>query len=778
MYEHQGRLVIECGLSRVEFDPASGTFDLHYGETVLLTGAAAGAFRRLKKGVVSMVTAGPWQAGGDAGALEVFRLEDWGRVLLRFERSRDDVLVIRAGLVWESDDDPVPVESIVPLKVPPGGVWPGRRSVKDWRVYVHGWQCWTPTGALESRRPADYLLPLFLPKRLQAMVANPTTPVTSDRGAFESEWFSAIADTVIRDSFVVGFTGVSRALSRIAVHTGRKHSLSELEAVALFDGKRPVPGEPLWSEPLAVLPGDLSGRNLERYAEMVASEQGVGEVRRAPAGWCSWYQYFSDISEKQLMLNADDLAGRFSFLDLPLVQIDDGYAPDVGDWLETTDGFPSGMEAVAARIAAKGRLPGIWVAPFTVTRGSKIFREKKEWVQSNRKGKPVLAGYSPDWGGRFYGLDLTHPEVLEWLEEVFSTLAGYGYRFFKLDFMGCGLLEGRRTDDTVTRAEAARGALEIIRKAVGKDAYVMAAGGPVMLGTGILDAQRVSGDVAPFWSKPYQHLIRDRATPGVRNSLVNTLTRAFMSGRLFEGDPDCLLVRTTDSELTLAEKRTLASAIAALGGSFMVSDDTARWGPEQLELLAVALPHAGGTPVCTDIWKREVPMYMRTGMSDAAGDYFLGLAINWSDSVATVGIDPGELDLPEGRWHTCEFWTGSYLGELTGVAAVEGVEPHGCALVRLTKAEDRPRLIGSSINLSQGASELVAFEPSEGGLALELKGPVGGPATVTLSLPGAGEAAASIAGARLEVERLSTSVYRVPFEMSRDGTRIVIEYQR
>jgi len=777
-----GVVGLESGKARLEFDLESGTFDLHDGETRFFAGANAGILMRLKKGHAPIVTSGLWQVDqADEHTLSLFKLEEWGRALLRAEALADGVISLRLGMAWESEAEPPAIEAMLPLRVPPGGILKGRETVKQWRTYVHGWQCWSPTAALASRRAGDYLLPQFMPKKLKPMLANPSTPVSADKGSFESEWFTGIADLERHDSVVVGFTGVTRSLSRVSVRLGRKQEQCELEAFCLFDGTRPPAGGVMWSEPLAFVPGDDSGANLVKYAELVAREQGVGRVRTAAAGWCSWYQYFTGINEKEVLLNLGDLAGQFSFLGIEVVQVDDGYSPDVSDWLETNDDFAGGMEGLAEQIIATGKTPGIWLAPFTVTRRSKIFKEKKEWLQGNRKGKPVLAGYNPAWGGRFYGLDLTHPEVLLWLKEVFETLAGYGYRFFKLDFMACGALEGKRWDSSVTRAESVRKALEVIRDAVGVEAYIMAAGGPVMVGTGILDAQRISGDVAPYWKKPYQRILHDRATPGLRNSLYNTMARAFMSGRMFEGDPDCLLARTTDSELTAAEKRTLASVIAAVGGAFMVSDDTARWGPEELLLLAQSLPHAAGLPVCTDIWKREEPMYLRSVMQDPAGDYLLALVLNWSDDPADLEIDFDELKLPQGRWHVCEFWTGQYLGELSGAVTVSGVEPHGCVLARLTLAEDRPRLIGSTLNMTQGAAELVAFAQTDFGVRLQVKSALGGAAALTLCLPGAGEVTARVesvtdAPVDVEVERLTTIVYRLKLDVPQDGATLAVEY--
>ncbi len=42
-------------------------------------------------------------------------------------------------------------------------------------------------------------------------------------------------------------------------------------------------------------------------------------------------------------------------------QIDAGYFPSTGDWLECTERFPLGLQEAFERINQAGYLPGIWV---------------------------------------------------------------------------------------------------------------------------------------------------------------------------------------------------------------------------------------------------------------------------------------------------------------------------------------------------------------------------------------------------------------------------------
>lgn len=770
------RQTVEGEGCRLEFELETGRFSVFAGDAAVLAEASGQVITGSRKGLEVYSTDGEWEAPDARGpGLALAKREEWGRMLFE-ARAEGDALVIRLGMLWEGEGEPPPVEAIAPLFVRPGGIWPGRESLRQWRVYVNGWQCWTPSGALGSRRSGSYLFPLFMPRFLKPMLANTATPVPSERGSFESEWFGGLADLERGDSVVLGFTGVARALSQVSTRLGRRAAVSGLEAACRFEGTRPPRGDVLWSEPLALIPGDLSGSNFERYAELTAAAQGIEETARTPSGWCSWYQYFRDVRSEDVLANLELLSGRHAGLGIELVQVDDGYQVEVGDWLEPGEGFPGGTGQLAREIAAGGKMPGIWVAPLTVTRRSAVFREKKEWLIKRGRRRPALAGVSPDWGGRYYGLDPTHPEVLGHVSEVFTALAAQGYRFFKLDFLATGMLEGNRFDPSLTRAEAMRRALEVIREAVGEESVLIAAGGPVMLGTGILDAQRIGTDVAPSWRPSFQRAIRDRATPGTRNCLVNMFTRCFMNGRLFEADPDCLLLRAERNGLTLDERRTLASGIAVFGGAFMVSDDLALWGPEQEEMAARVVPHVRGRPRCPDLWKEELPRFLVSDLEDPGGSYHLLWAVNWSGFPRQIETTLSELGVEPGRYHACEFWTGRYIGETSGDLPLGTLPPHGSAVVRLTPAADEPRMVGSNIHLTQGAAELSRFEPRPGGLGMSFSCPVKTTASVTLSVPGAPGLSASRKGSGVGVTRLAAGVYRLEFEMDL-GRDIELEFR-
>ena len=61
-----------------------------------------------------------------------------------------------------------------------------------------------------------------------------------------------------------------------------------------------------------------------------------------------------------------------------------------------------------------------------------------------------------------YCLDLTHPEVVEYIDLVFSTLVKFGFGFFKVDFLSAGMRRGNRWDASKTRVQAYRQGLYVL----------------------------------------------------------------------------------------------------------------------------------------------------------------------------------------------------------------------------------------------------------------------------------------------------------------------------
>src|SRR5262249_25453856 len=139
-------------------------------------------------------------------------------------------------------------------------------------------------------------------------------------------------------------------------------------------------------------------------------------------GWCSWYHYYNEVTEADLRHNlAIAAADGWPF---DVFQLDDGYQAAIGDWRHTDESFPSTIDAIASVTAAARFRPGLWLAPFLAAPDSQVVRDHPDWVARRRSSpdEPLWTWWNPGWGGGqrgfMYGLDPTHPGVLEHLERL------------------------------------------------------------------------------------------------------------------------------------------------------------------------------------------------------------------------------------------------------------------------------------------------------------------------------------------------------------------------
>jgi alpha-galactosidase len=315
---------------------------------------------------------------------------------------------------------------------------------------------------------------------------------------------------------------------------------------------------------------------LADWAEELALAAGVaaGSLRSAPTMWCSWYGYWQAITARIILDNVHEIER----LDLPVdvVQIDDGYQAEIGDWTHAAPTFGS-LRALTDELRACGRRVGIWTAPFLVGENSDLARRRPEWlVRDTHLGS--------HWNQRVFALDLTLPAAADHLRSVFAGFRELGIDVFKLDFLYGGAIPGRRRS-AVSGLDAYHAGMALIRDAVGPDAYVIGCGAPIIPTVGHVDAMRVSNDIAPHW----EHEDDDLALGGGRGAVMTGAARAFQHGRLWVNDPDCVLAAPT-----VERREQWAAHVRAYGGLRASGDriaDLDEWGiAVTRELLSTAPP--------------------------------------------------------------------------------------------------------------------------------------------------------------------------------------------
>lgn len=444
----------------------------------------------------------------------------------------------------------------------------GRNDAR-WSFFKNGYQSWSESRAFQ----ADEVEHNSWFKPMNILQSNPRNPPKGESGAFTGEMFALLGNLDEKIFLLMGQG--KRREQFIYVNAwlpNRKHKKASLELVYDFGGRTVDPGETVVLDEVWGSSGGSPGKLLDQYLESSARNHPLPEP--SPAGWCSWYYYYTKISAETIRENLDQVI-RYK-PDWQVFVIDDGYQTAVGDWLCINKKFPQGLIDLAAQARSNGLRAGLWMAPFVARGNSLLFREHPEWVLRDARGKPQLAGWNPNWGleGRFYGLDTTHPAFQAHLKEVIRTIVHeWGFNYLKLDFVYGACLPGGAYDSSLTAAQRLSLGYQLIREAAGEDVFLLGCGSPFGPAQGWVDGMRIGPDVAPYWDDPLRtRWTRDPHALCTRTAVRSILARSAFHRRWWLNDPDCLMLRDTETKLTEAERYTLAAAAAVTGGLLFFSD--------------------------------------------------------------------------------------------------------------------------------------------------------------------------------------------------------------
>lgn len=592
--------------------------------------------------------------------------------------------------------------------------------------FSNGWGSWDYAGAYG---PSDHFRRSMLGPFTLPMRKNPGTPHPSKRGHFSSDMFAVLGCKQNQKGIVFGFLSQKEHFGTI--ETWLKPSPPEVKMWANGDNARLDPEADMatdWAVVNFVSLDELEP--LAPYAHAVAREHNIEKPpalnahSKIPVGWCSWYEFFHNVSAQDIQNNTQIVAEHSDQLPLDIIQVDDGYQTLVGDWLSVKPTFSDGMKSISDEVKSAGLTPGLWIAPFIVHPKSKLAQEHPEWITRGKLNYPVNAGFS-SWGAFTTGLDLTHPDALKYVRDVIhNAVHNWGYTYLKLDFLYAGALKGRRNDSTRTLAQVLRSGLEVIREAAGDETFIVGCGCPIGSGLGLVDSMRIGPDVDPNWMPNIfglGRLIRNEpGLPSTRNSIHNILSRAFMGNCWWINDPDCLLLRE-DMSLTIDEIRALTTAIALSGGSLMLSDNLPSLSPERLEIAQALLPVIGKRPYVPDLFETPQPARVRLDLENGSGKWTLIAHFNWMDEATDVNLSLKDYRLdPVKAYIGREYWSGEIYKITEGCLQVKNVPPHGVILLSLRHiVPDEPLYIGSNLHISQGL-EISAWLPGQNELIVTI----------------------------------------------------------
>ena len=308
--------------------------------------------------------------------------------------------------------------------------------------------------------------------------------------------------------------------------------------------------------------------------------------RNLPGGYESWYNHYTNINEALILGDLEALAKTENLLKLryidrkrPLVfQIDDGWERAVGEWEINTDRFPRGLKSVAARIEAAGFIPGLWLAPFLVTRRSGVFREKPQWLlRESPQGKPVVAGFNHLWDKQYYCLDISRQDVQEYLKAIIDrAIDEWGFRYLKIDFLYAGLFSGAFAEGGVPHEHYERACKIMTSRtsnASGLPVAYLGCGLPMGLSYRHFPLSRTGADTREEWDWNLVRLLGHVGRPSAWMNLRNTIGRTHLDGTVYICDPDVIFLRTKNCKLKETEKELIALVNFLLAGQIMFSDN-------------------------------------------------------------------------------------------------------------------------------------------------------------------------------------------------------------
>ncbi|RQO79456.1 alpha-galactosidase [Pedobacter sp. KBW01] len=475
------------------------------------------------------------------------------------------------------------------------------------------------------------------------------------------------------DRLLVATTSCNRFISRFSFDAKRLRISMDCENLLL------KPGETWNLEEFMAVAGPEREKLYDQLTRAIAVHHPKLEFKPIPMGWCSWLCFGPKVTAKNVSDNTGWIANNLP--ELKYVQIDDGYQPWMGDWLEAGDAFGGGVSNVLKEIKDKKLEPAIWVAPFIASPQSRLFKEHPDWMVKDESGKPMRSdkvGFGGWRQGPWYALDGTHPEVQKYFTELFKTMREkWGCTYFKLDANYWGAIHGGvHYDKSATRIEAYRRGMEAIRKGAG-DAFLLGCNHPIWASLGLVHGSRSSMDISHSWDS-------------FKSIGKENLLRSWQNGRFWWNDPDCIVLTSGGSNGVMdnagnftgdknakpgiPENEFLfhAASIYATGGLLLSGDDLPTISPEHLVILKKLIPPTG-------VAARFENEKFEVGNTTLKGETVYSV-FNWSNTPVKRTVK-----LPAGKYRLTNKFTGKAIGVFQGEYVINDMAGRSGLLITATR---------------------------------------------------------------------------------------------
>jgi len=423
------------------------------------------------------------------------------------------------------------------------------------------------------------------------------------------------------------------------------------------------------------------------------------------AGWCSWFAYFQNITEKDIRHTADVLSDVLTPFGLTYLQIDDGYQQNPAGlpetWLNPNEKFPSGLKNLSNYISERGLKPGIWT--YTSFHQKEFALANKQYFVLNEQGQPAYG----NWVG--YVMDGSNPATLDdIIRPLYRGLRSQGWQYFKVDALRHLRFEGYNSysqyfqNRNIDLVESYRHVVKTIRDEIDEDNFMLGCWGirPELMG--IIDGCRIGGDgfgyagLAQYnsfnnviWQNDPDH-IELSLEEAWRSSMVTSLT-----GSLFMLTDKPEVYRT---ELVEPAKRCLPVLFTVPGQIFDVD-------PSRSDALHLVDSETSGDGIRFFDADRTTRCFLYLLEINKPFENWMVLGRTGSE---TASLRFEELGLPGGKeYFVFEFWSKKLLGSFAGDFYPGDIDPKfNCQLFCIRERKSYPQIIATNRHITCGGFDL------------------------------------------------------------------------
>jgi len=300
----------------------------------------------------------------------------------------------------------------------------------------------------------------------------------------------------------------------------------------------------------------------------------------------------------------------------------------------------------------------------------------------------------------------------------------------------------------MTRAQAYRLGMRLVREAIGEENYILGCGGLFEGSIGLVDGMRIGSDTTGRW-------LPDTYLKTMKQNFTRTYTNRF-----WHTDPDAAMLRRREvpytraatsaqsriSLGTLNDEEAFSIAVNQYlgGGMVCISERFAELDDDRRALLRHVLPVLAACPHVVDPWHEGCPTTFLTEVTPRCPSLkrWFTLAVgNWENETVTRTISLSDVGLPapDGRWALFEFRTQSYLGVKKAKDTIElEIPAHGVRVVRITEWDGVSHVVlGTDAHITGGGVELGDVSVTDAGIEGIVDTPWSYPVRVTVGVPAA-----------------------------------------